>query len=212
MHRRIERIGLAAGVVVALTTLTAPASHAKGAESVTIAGPGIGTVRLDYTRGVGGLDLNDVSNTTRIYDIFDRANAASLGTRPTGDLGPRYVVTYIFGDAAITQEAYPLAEGGPVVYFPPDQALWDLPVAAGWNAAPSELRTLLAELGAPAVRRPPAPAKAPADVNLTAAADAPSGAVGDEDPWSRWWLAALAVACGVGLLGGFGLGRSRRRT
>jgi hypothetical protein len=212
MQRRTGRIGLAAGLVVALTTLASPTAQAKGAESVTIAGPGIGTVQLTYTSAPDDTDLNDVVNSTRINDIYDSANAASLGKRPTGDLGPRYVVTYIFGDVAITQEAYPLAEDGPVVYFPPDQALWGLPVAAGWNAAPSELRTVLAELGAPAVRRPPAPAKAPPDVNLAAAADAPSGNAGDEDPWSRWWLAALAGACGLGILGGFGLERARRRT
>jgi hypothetical protein len=211
MHRRTGQITLVAGLVVALTMVAAPTAQAKGAESATIAGPGIGTVRLDNTTAPSDIDLDDVVNATGIYDIYDQANATSLGKRPTGDLGPRYVVTYSFGDAAITQEAYPLAQGGPVVYFPPDQALWDLPVASGWRAGASELRTVLAELGAPAVR-PASPAKTSAEVDLAAAAGTSSETAPSESPSTRWWLAAIAGACVVGLLGGFGLGRSRRHT
>lgn len=211
MHRRTGHVGVVAGLAVVLTVLAAPTAQAKGAESVTIAGPGVGTVRLHYTAAADDVDLEDVVNATRIYDIYDQANAATLTKRPTGSLGPRYVVTYSFGQDAITQVAYPLAEGGPVVYFPRGQALWDLPVAAGWSNASSELRIVLAELGAPAVR-PPAPATTSADVNLAAAADPPATGTGDESAWSGWWLAALAGAGGVGLLGGLALGRSRRRT
>jgi hypothetical protein len=208
-----RRTAVVAGSLIALTLMAAPPAQAKGAESVTISGPGIETLELDLGHTVKGVGVDRIADVTSLYSIFDvGAMATNVDERPVGILGPRYVVTYDFHDATIVQEVYPLAEFGATVYFPPDQALWDMKIPSGWLPAPDSMRTTFTRLGAPTEIPPDPKAPQPSlDVGLTAAGSTPS-APDPDGSTSRWWLVALVGAGGLGCLGVFGLSRSRRRT
>ena len=88
-----------------------------------------------------------------------------LGPAPglsADELGPRYVLTWSgdphsveTGKDLVVQHAYPFAEGGAWVEFPPGQELWGAPLAAGWVQAP-RLQAELVELGAVAEAPQPA--------------------------------------------------------
>jgi hypothetical protein len=98
---------------------------------------------------------------------FDAANRRLRGTRPEGDLGPKYTLTYRFagpgGGDEIVQDAYPYAEPLPVLFLAP----------RGWFVAGAGLRQALVEAGLP-----PTP-----------------GSRGGERPWSPGvGLAALGAA------------------
>ncbi|MDX6369688.1 MAG: hypothetical protein QOG93_1190 [Gaiellaceae bacterium] len=62
-------------------------------------------------------------------------------TRPAGQLGPRYDVTYI---------VYPYADTGPLTYMTPAQRFWgSQSTNGGWFRGSSQLKQMLVRAGLP---------------------------------------------------------------
>jgi hypothetical protein len=90
-----------------------------------------------------------------------------LADPPTGDLGPRYTITYtmmpVHGKTdEILQYVYPYAEPRPVTFMPPGQTYWgkNSTVGAWYRAAHVDLRQMLVSLGLPAAAPTTAPVRA----------------------------------------------------
>ena len=199
--------------VLALTGTTSPV-QAKGPTEVDVSGPGVDGVHLTYTvrDDVDSVSLGDASR------LFDMWSPGQLGIAPdlsVDELGPRYVLTWsgdphsgTTGEDLVVQNAYPFAEGGAWVEFPPDQELWGAPIASGWVRTP-KLTAELVELGA--VAETPQPALAEADPSAIAA-DVPASSPSDEDDaWSTYRVVVPAGALLAGVLvAGVLIARRRR--
>jgi hypothetical protein len=116
------------------------------------------------------------------------------------ELGPRYVLTWSgdphsneTGEDLVVQHAYPFAEGGAWVEFPPGQELWGSPLVAGWVQAP-KLKAELVELGADDGTLAPAVAEAGPDDGSVSAA--PEASRSDTDSGTSY---DVAVPAGIGL-------------
>jgi hypothetical protein len=137
---------LGSGLALVSTTATA-----KGAQQLTVTGPGLATpIRL--TNSAEALTaLNTIAEKAGLFHPpADRLTAS----RPSGDLGPRYVATYDWliaqnTTAPLRQELYPFAEGGAVAYTPPRQRVGRGSFAAGWYRAGPELTLLVVAAGVP---------------------------------------------------------------
>jgi hypothetical protein len=134
---RVLLVALAAG---ALVVVAADAASAKGAQVVTITGPGLSQpLRLDNLHDQPGLPgPNDVGNATAalLFAAGDPSTAITVH-RPAGPLGPRYRVTFQVMVGAnetkpLRQDIYPFARAGFVVHTPLGQRVFDRKVRAGW--------------------------------------------------------------------------------
>lgn len=126
-------------LLVAAVVLAVPgAALAKGPSTVTLSGPGLeDPVQLG---GYGPLPtLPDLSGLTTAFG--GTGLDWLLPSRPPGDLGPRYTLTWDLHGSAVRQEVYPYAKPRPVTYTPS---------AGGWFVSTDELRTTLIGLGLPA--------------------------------------------------------------
>jgi hypothetical protein len=137
---------LASGMALVSTT-----AFAKGAQQLTVTGPGVSApIRLTNSTEAF-TSLNTIAEKAGLFHPpADRLTA----TRPFGDLGPRYVATYdwlIAQDttAPLRQELYPFADGGAVAYTPPGQRVGRGSFAAGWYRAGAELTMILVGMGVP---------------------------------------------------------------
>jgi hypothetical protein len=148
---------LRAACVVVLPVLalagTTPAAQAKGPTDVMVSGPGVDDVQLTYTEPIDDVDPGTLGDASRLYDMWSPGHLGPAPDLSEDDLGPSYVLTWSgdpHGDGnedVVVQHAYPFAEGGAWVEFPPGQELYGAPIAAGWVRTP-RLRAELVELGA----------------------------------------------------------------
>ena len=73
--------------------------------------------------------------------------------RPSGELGPRYDVSYVVPGPStdtLRQQLYPYASGGPVTYMEPGQEFWsDQRTHGGWLRASAGLKSMLVQAGLP---------------------------------------------------------------
>jgi hypothetical protein len=138
---------LTAGLVVGSTT-----ASAKGAQQITVTGPGLAApIRLASSPEA-------VTSLNRIAEkagLFEHPADRDVPGRPSGDLGPRYVATYDWLIAQATtvplrQDLYPFADGGAVAYTPPGQRVGGggRP-PGGWYRGGAELTKLLVAAGVP---------------------------------------------------------------
>jgi hypothetical protein len=86
-----------------------------------------------------------------------------LRARPSGELGAPYTVTYLVpgpdtDSFTIVQQVYPYAEGGPVTFVEPGQAVFDTTASGGWYRAGPELKPS----SSPQASRRSLPARRPA--------------------------------------------------
>jgi hypothetical protein len=135
-------------LVATTMTLIASPALAKGAESVTLTGPGIGRpIKLDTTDT--GL-LGRAMTQTGLWWSTRGDRPLPLEGPPPGELGPGYTLTWIlYGeDVVIRQVVYPFAQGGVVVHTPIQEWVRGRAEGAGWFDAPA-LQTTLARLGVP---------------------------------------------------------------
>jgi hypothetical protein len=127
-----------------------PAS-AKGPGEAWVSGPGLdGEVVVGFATTP---DIAEFVEGTRVWTApFGRTEVTTEA--PTNTLGPRYLVTYVMGarrgDVDLVQHVYPYATGGPVVYTPAGQRLWDNQrTTGGWFRASHRLTRAFLALGLP---------------------------------------------------------------
>jgi len=149
-------------IVAALAALvaTAPAA-AKGPSTASLTGPG-----LDHAlpvKGEGesgpGTPLGSLVELGGFFpQVFLQVPDPTRRTRPAGDLGPRYRITYRVpgphGTSTLVQDVYPYAKT-PVTYMSPDQRFWGVNhTHGGWFVAGPGLKVTLVAAGLP--ESPPA--------------------------------------------------------
>jgi hypothetical protein len=133
--------------VLAAALAVPAAAAAKGPESASIEGPG-GSIAVsgDGEGGAGTPLGNLVENGGFFPAVFARSPDPMLARRPSGDLGPRYTVTYVVpgpgGDSRIEQDVYPYAQPTAVTYMRPGQRFWGgEQTHGGWYVATGDLTT-----------------------------------------------------------------------
>jgi hypothetical protein len=175
--------------LAALLLLVPTAAVAKGATTATIDSGGPGglpggpiTVHGDGEPGSGS-DLGNLTDASGLFTLmFERRRTTTrpcgqcpggLKDAPTGRLGPRYTITWIFQDDSgtdrgIRQYVYPYAATGPVTFMPAGQPIFEERTVGGWYQATDSLRQQLISLGLPdrkplgsAASPQPAPAASP---------------------------------------------------
>ena len=144
-------------IVAALAALvaTAPAA-AKGPSTASLSGPG-----LDHAlpiKGEGesgpGTPLGSLVELGGFFpQVFLQVPDPTRRTRPAGDLGPRYRITYRVpgphGTSTLVQDVYPYAKT-PVTYMTPDQRFWGVNhTHGGWFVAGPGLKVTLVAAGLP---------------------------------------------------------------
>ncbi len=141
-------------LVLAIGALAIPAlAQAKGPTEGTLEGPGGTTITFSGDEGSGALGAL-VEQSGWFLAAFEPTSNPTFSTRPTGDLGPKYVVTYGVpgpdGMSTVLQDIYPYAPDGPVTYRAPGQALFEgVPTRGGWYQAGPELKATLVAAGLP---------------------------------------------------------------
>ena len=153
-------------VAVAVLALAFPAmAAAKGPSSATVVGPGSGG-GINLTGGEGpGSPLRDFTQAAGFFPaVFRQTPDPMLDTRPKGDLGPKYTVTYTVPgpdgkEDKVVQDVYPYAKT-PVTYTKPGQDVFEIEkTRGGWYVADSSLKDQLVKAGLP----PTAPSGSTAD-------------------------------------------------
>jgi hypothetical protein len=154
-------LAVMAGTLVALLALALPA-QAKGAGgeiSITksggggTGGPGGGSGGGGGTGGGGNLNLPITISGEQSFMWFDATGMGQTKFGPPDvQLGPAYDVIATLdcgkGPGVIRQKLYPYADGGPQVYTPGGQTYCgEMPLRAGWWAAPQDLLTVLEQNG-----------------------------------------------------------------
>jgi hypothetical protein len=192
------------GLVVALTPIPASAKGPMVVEA-TITGPGLKRP-VTFSHGTGD---GAPSESKRMQLFAEQAGVhqrilfgedGSVDTRePSGELGPRFTVTWAVAFAGIYRldpaefdsSLYPYAEGGPVLYTAETKLDFGergetgglFHVDAGWQHGPLALVDNLQAWGIPPldelITAPPARDRAPARARATAPAAAP----GSQIPW-----------------------------
>jgi hypothetical protein len=144
-------------LILTIAALALPATAlGKGPSAASIDGPGAGG-GISFG-GEGQSAGNLLGNLTELAGFFPAAFGERrdlLASRPKGDLGPKYTITYTVptGGASpdmITQDVYPYAARGPVTYMEPGQKLFARQTGGGWFQADSRLRETLVSAGLPA--------------------------------------------------------------
>lgn len=176
--RHLIVAGVAAGVVSALA-LAAPAA-AKGAQSITVSGPGLAKPVTLPQNHASLNPFTQLTMATKVDHILygDRTPASAP---PSANVGPAYDVVFDFdcalaGPNAACQPvgvkliAYPFAESGPLISVPAGQKrpYEDKALRTGWFRAGSELRQVMVKVGVPEPARPAAPAAPPAAAPVAA--------------------------------------------
>jgi hypothetical protein len=145
-------------VLVAIAALVLPAAAgAKGPSGASIDGPGAGG-GIDITGTMQpGSQLGDLTTWSGFFPaVFRQTPDPMLDSRPEGDLGPKYEVTYTVpgpnGETwTIKQDLYPYVKRGPVTYMKPGQDIFESNgTRGGWYLAEIALKDLLVDAGLPA--------------------------------------------------------------
>jgi hypothetical protein len=209
-------LALGVGVAAAVMVLAGPA-FAKGPGQevfgqLLVAGPGLSTpIQLEGVLAFGpyGEQATAPDADSKDFSAFVLgsglipSDTGYFGLEPTGDLGPRYVVTVRLTkpDAAyVQQDFYPYAKGGPVFFNPPNQTgLFGSRLPSAWWYPPSGIVNVLTTRGLP-VSAPAVPVPATKKV---------PGPVLDAGS-SRVWIALGVIgALTLLLVGGAFAGRQR---
>jgi hypothetical protein len=115
-----------------------------------------------------------LGNLTELAGFFPAAFGEErdlLASRPKGDLGPKYTITYTVPTGGgspdvITQDVYPYAARGAVTYMEAGQKLFAQETGGGWFQADSRLKETLVSAGLPASPGASASDSTPFSTNL----------------------------------------------
>jgi hypothetical protein len=146
----------AAALVVAIV-LPAGAA-AKGPSAATMTGPG-----LDHAITINGYGEGDSTSPLGILvteagffpQAFEQSPSSTTRSRPSGYLGPRYLVVYTVPGgsetATLRQDLYPYAKNGAASYMRPGQKFWGTQsTPGGWYRGTVALKQMLVKQGLPA--------------------------------------------------------------
>jgi hypothetical protein len=202
MRWRVPIVLATAGLLVLAGT--GPA-FAKGADQATITGPGLAQAIVlggEGEPGSIGDKLGQLANGGGLFlAMFGPDGGKQLApSAPAGALGPKYEVAFRVPGGAPTpdvvrQDLYPLAEGGPVTYTPPDQIELAGRTTGGWYRAPNGFAAVLGSLGIPGLPGVAATTRAPASPAASRAADPVAAA-----PATSWRPASVGVLVAALLL------------
>jgi hypothetical protein len=145
-------------LLLALAALTAPTTAlGKGPSAATMDGPGTGGgITFNGDGESGGTRLGDLTQQSGLFPaLFGQEPDPMLASRPKGDLGPKYTVTYTVPGPnnevfTVRQDVYPYAKPSPVTYVEPGQKIFDTETRGGWFQAGPELKQTLVSAGLPA--------------------------------------------------------------
>jgi hypothetical protein len=180
--------------IALLASLAFPAlAAAKGPSAATMSGPGISGTRHfgGSSEGGTGTPLGALTMGGGFFpQAFGQQPDPTLATRPQGNLGPRYGITYTVpgpnGSSTLRQDFYPYARPAPLTYMKPGQTFWGAQrTHGGWFVAD---RSLARRLGLPAEPPTPRPTR-------TARSSATHVV-----RWSAVGGGALVLAAAIGLL------------
>ena len=146
---------LLAALALALPT----AARAKGPSGASIDGPGSGGgINISGDGESGGSPLGDLTQQAGFFPAsFGQEPSPMLSSRPQGDLGPKYTITYTVPGPnnetdTLKQDLYPYAPNGPVTYMKPGQKFFGTEeTRGGWYQAPLTLKDTLVAAGLPKV-------------------------------------------------------------
>jgi hypothetical protein len=135
-------------VLIAVVALALPAgAFAKGPSSASIQGPGLKTVTISGDGEDGGASLfGRLTGAAGFFAaVFRPSPDPMLRTRPEGDLGPRYRITWVLptpaGKSTLHQDAYPYAKPHPLTYMSRGQTFYNgMTTNGGWYVSGPELR------------------------------------------------------------------------
>jgi hypothetical protein len=145
-------------LVLAIAALALPmAALGKGPSAASMDGPGSGGgITFSGDGESNGTPLGNLTEQSGFFPaVFTRQPDPMLDSRPKGDLGPKYTVTYTVPGPnnetwKIQQDVYPYAEHGPVTYMKPGQEIFELGgTRGGWFQATPQLKETLVSAGLP---------------------------------------------------------------
>ena len=143
-------------LTVAIAALAVPSiALGKGPSAASIDGPGAGG-GISFTGDEGSGPLGDLTEQSGFFPaVFDQRPDPMVSSRPKGDLGPKYTITYTVPGPdndvfTIHQDVYPYATPAPVTYLKPGQKIFDMETRGGWFQADSRLKETLVSAGLPA--------------------------------------------------------------
>jgi hypothetical protein len=139
-------------MVAAVVAFGWTAVGAKGAQRLTVSGPGLAApIRLTNSAEAP----ISVERIALSAGLFKHPGERVLAGRPSGALGPRYVARYDWlvaqgTTAPLRQELFPFVDGGAIVHTPPGQRIGGGARPAGrWHQAGTKLTMLLVAAGVP---------------------------------------------------------------
>lgn len=145
---------------LAIAALAVPTTAlGKGPTAATIDGPGgpDGGITISGYGEEPGTALGDLTMQAGLIPaLFGQEPNPMLPSRPKGDLGPKYTITYTVPGPnndvfTILQDVYPYASPAPVTYTEPGQKLFEgMETRGGWFPAGHELKETLVSAGLPA--------------------------------------------------------------
>jgi len=142
-------------VLCAVAALTLPTvAVAKGPSGASIDGPGTGGSLKFSSDESGGGTLGTLTEQTGIFPaLFGQTPDPMQTSRPQGDLGPRYTITWTVptgkGKAdRVKQDVYPYATP-PLTYMAPGQEIFDTETRGGWFRSDEGLKQTLVAAGLP---------------------------------------------------------------
>ena len=153
----MKRLAVAAPAAAVLAALVATSALAKGASEATVTGPGLGSgISLTGEGQAGGGRLMQLAEDAGFFPaVFATSPNPMLSTRPAGELGHRYTITYEMpgptgGPAELRQDIYPFAKPSPVTYLQPGQRYFGTEkTVGGWYVASTALKDDLVAVGLP---------------------------------------------------------------
>ena len=160
---------LATLAVVAALAASAPVA-AKGPSTASLSGPGLDRALPVQGDGEGGAGT-PLGSLVMLGGYFPQVFATTpdptVRARPSGDLGPRYLVVYRVpgpssGLGTLVQDVYPYAKPSPVTYMRPGQRVWSgMRTRGGWFVAGPGLKAALVAAGLPKSAPPASAASFP---------------------------------------------------
>lgn len=143
-------------LLLATAALVMPAtSLGKGPTAASIDGPGGGGITITGCCSPGTPAMNLAEHAGFFPAVFRQDPNPMLTSRPKGDLGPKYTITYTVPGPnndvfTLYQDVYPYADPSPVTYMAPGQKVFETETRGGWFQADARLKDTLVAAGLPA--------------------------------------------------------------